>query len=252
MGCQCIEVEVEPVTREKWETAWGQAPSQGVDEYVRGVLCARAQMEHRHNLGARIDRQPDPEHLAGAAQPRSQFVQLQVREVQVAEAALMQELSVLACASQPPGDGGLTVAEDPLSCGSIQPFGQRREHHGDLGRWSFQAIQGGVASRSERGMARLATKRLDALSMAMLAIPNERMNVSIGDPEVGALLIGAGEALDVDPFGCPPPAFYLAPGTHRRRLYARGGRGGETTGGAVQWGSYQQASVDSGVNGPSL
>ena len=35
--------------------------------------------------------------------------------------ALMQSLRVLASASQPSGDGGMSVAEDSLSGGRIQP-----------------------------------------------------------------------------------------------------------------------------------
>jgi hypothetical protein len=85
-----------------------------VDEQVRRMLCAGTQMQHGQNLGARIDGQPQPEHLGGAAQPGAQFVELQMRNVQVAEAALMEDLSVLACPSEPGDDGGLTVAEDSL------------------------------------------------------------------------------------------------------------------------------------------
>ena len=48
-----------------------------------------------------------------------------MREVQVAEAALMEELSVLARAGQPDDDGGLTEAEDPRGRRRVQPFGQR-------------------------------------------------------------------------------------------------------------------------------
>src|SRR5258708_36263424 len=60
----------------------------------------------------------------GAAEPGANFVQLQVREVQVAEAALMEEPSVLSRASKPGDDGGVTGAEDPLCGGWIQPFGK--------------------------------------------------------------------------------------------------------------------------------
>jgi hypothetical protein len=42
-------------------------------------------MEHRKNFGARINRQPDPEHLGVATQPCSQFIQLHVRKLEVAE-----------------------------------------------------------------------------------------------------------------------------------------------------------------------
>ena len=77
--------------------------------------------EHRKNLGASIDGQPQPEHLFGAAQPGVEFVQLEMWEVQIAEGALVQRLRVLASTSQPPRAGGLTGAKDTLSRRSIQP-----------------------------------------------------------------------------------------------------------------------------------
>ena len=183
---------------------------------MRHVLCAGTQMEHRKNLGARVDGQPEPQHLCGAAQPGAQFVQLQVRELEMAEEALVQGVCVLASTGEPGGDGGLSEAEDPLGRGRVQPFGQRREHHGDLVGRGFQTIQGRVASGTEGGAAGLAAKGLDALGMAMLAIANQRMDVSVGDPEVQALLVGTGEALGVHPLGCSPAAFHLTPGTHSR------------------------------------
>jgi len=39
-------------------------------------------------------------------------------------------------------------------------------------RWGFQAIQGGVASSTERGAAGLTAEGLDALGLAVLAIPD--------------------------------------------------------------------------------
>jgi len=90
------------------------------------VLRTRTELKHRDDLGEGIDGQPQPEDLCGSAQPGSQLVQLEVREVQVAEAALMEELCVLACASEPGGNGGLSVAENPLSRRWVQPFSQRR------------------------------------------------------------------------------------------------------------------------------
>ncbi len=88
-----------------------------MDERVRRMLCATTQMQHGQNLGARIDSQPQPKHLGGAAEPCANFIQLQVWNVQVAEEALMEELSVPACPSEPGGDGGLTGAEDAFSSG---------------------------------------------------------------------------------------------------------------------------------------
>ena len=62
---------------------------------MRSVLRAGAQMEHGKNLREGIDGQPQPEDLCGATQPGSQFVQLEVREVQMAEEALVQGLRML-------------------------------------------------------------------------------------------------------------------------------------------------------------
>jgi hypothetical protein len=52
-------------------------------------------MEHRKNLGARVDGQPQPDYLFGAAEPGAQFVQLDVWEVKMAEGALVQGMCVL-------------------------------------------------------------------------------------------------------------------------------------------------------------
>jgi hypothetical protein len=111
-----------------------------VDEQVCHVLGAGTELKHRKNLGERIDGQPQLQNLLRTPQPRAQFVQLEMWEVQVAEAALMEERCVLASASEPGGDGGLAVTEDPFSGGWVQPFCQRREHHGDLLRGSFQTV----------------------------------------------------------------------------------------------------------------
>jgi hypothetical protein len=46
-------------------------------------------MEHRKKLGAWVDGQPEPQHLFGTAQPRAQFVQLKVREPEMAEGAFV-------------------------------------------------------------------------------------------------------------------------------------------------------------------
>ncbi len=63
MSCQRIEVEIEPIAGEKGNTARGQAPSQGVDHRMGHVLRTKTELKHGQNLGARIDNQPQPEHL---------------------------------------------------------------------------------------------------------------------------------------------------------------------------------------------
>ena len=100
-------------------------------------------------------------------------------------------------------------------------------------------------SGTERSAAGLTTKRLDQFGTAMLAITDQGMDLSIGDPEVRALLVGTSEPLGVDAFGCSPSAFHLRPGRRSSRRWpsSRRGRGGETTGGAIVWGAGLQQIV---------
>ncbi len=74
MGREGIKIQIEAVTGEERQTARGQDLSQGVDDHVRRILRAGTQMEHRENLCARIDGQPEPEYVCRAAQSGSQFV----------------------------------------------------------------------------------------------------------------------------------------------------------------------------------
>ena len=98
--------------------------SQGVDEQMCHVLGAGTQLKNGKNLSAGVDGEPEPQHLCGAAEPRAQLVQLQVRKVEVTEAVLVQRLCMFASTSQPGGDGGLAVAEDPLGGGWVEPFSE--------------------------------------------------------------------------------------------------------------------------------
>ena len=86
-----IEIEIKPVTGKERKESRGQSLSERVDEPMGDSLGAGAELKHGQNLGARIESQPEPEHLTGTAQPGANFIQLQMREVQVAEGALMEE-----------------------------------------------------------------------------------------------------------------------------------------------------------------
>ena len=54
---------------------------------MRHVLRAGAELKHGKNLREGINGQPQPQHLCGAAQPGAQFVQLEVGDLEVAEAS---------------------------------------------------------------------------------------------------------------------------------------------------------------------
>ncbi len=204
---------------------------------MRNGLRARPQMEHRDDLGEGVNGQPEPLHLRMAAKPGAQFVQLQVREPQMAEGPLVQGLGVFPCARQPGGDRGLSKTEDPRGSRKVQPFGQRREHHGDLLRGRFQTVQGRVASRTEGGAAGLTPKGLDRFGLAMFAIAHQRVPMSVSVAEVPALPVRTGEPFGGDAFGSSAPTFHLTPGAYWRRYWSstQRGRGGASTGGAVVW-----------------
>src|SRR5712691_1550188 len=86
--------------------------------------------------------------------------------------------------------------------------------------------------------------------MAMRAIPNQCMDVSLDDPEVRALLIGTGEALRVHSLGCSPAAFHLTPGAYwcTGRSHTRRRSAGETAGRAVQWGAWLEQTLHRGAH----
>lgn len=98
MGRERIEVQAQAIAGEERKAAWGEALAEGMDDRMSHVLRAGTQREDGKNLRAGIYGQPEPQNLFGATEPRMQFVQLQVRQVQMAEEALVQGVRVLACA----------------------------------------------------------------------------------------------------------------------------------------------------------
>jgi len=108
-----------------------------------------------------------------------------------------------------------------------------RQHDCDLLGGGFQTVQGGVTPGCERGVAGRASKCLDPLGLAMLAISDEGMDVRISDPGVGALLVGTSEALGGYSLGGSPTAFHLTPGAYWRRGRSHAWQG-ETTDGAIK------------------
>ena len=71
-----------------------------MDDRMRQALRAGTQMEDRNDLCKGVDGQPEPEHVLIAAEPGAQLIQLQVRQLEMAEGALVQGLRVLASTSQ--------------------------------------------------------------------------------------------------------------------------------------------------------
>jgi hypothetical protein len=89
-----------------------------------GVLRARTQMQDRKDLRTGVDGQPQPQDVGVAAQPRPQFVQLDIRKLEMTEKVRVKALSVLPSTGQPGDDGRLPEAKDPFGRRRIQPFGK--------------------------------------------------------------------------------------------------------------------------------
>jgi hypothetical protein len=102
---------------------------------------------------------------------------------------------VCACskaACEPPGNRGLSKVEDAFGRRRIQSFGQRREHLGDPAREGVFSRYNGVLRRArERGTAGLTPKRLDPLTLAMLAVADQSVDASVSVPEVLTLRVRA-------------------------------------------------------------
>jgi hypothetical protein len=71
----------------------------------------------------------------------------------------------------------------------------------DRFRWSFEAVKGGVPSRSEGLFTSLTTKSLDFFSFAVATIAHHRVLVLISYTEIKTLWIEAGITLGRDNFG---------------------------------------------------
>jgi hypothetical protein len=100
MGGESIEIQIEAITGKEWNAARSQEFSQGMDEAMGHVLCSGTQMQDRKNLRAGVDGEPQPEHVLRAAQPGSQFIQLEMWELQMAEGPLVQGQCMFPSASQ--------------------------------------------------------------------------------------------------------------------------------------------------------
>ena len=170
-------------------------------------------------MARRIDGHPEPEDLRLAAQARSQLIQLHMRKHEIAEGALMQGLGMRSCPQQPARDRRMPDPKDSLRCRQIQPFRQGTQHQCYPMRRRFQPIQRRVQTCAEGRPTRLTAPPLDPLSLAPHTIANQRVDVRIADPIVGASSVGTGKPLGLHAFGRSPSAFDLPPGSHRSRRW---------------------------------
>src|SRR5262249_28704645 len=145
--------------------------------------------------------------------------------MQILKPAIMEQHTVFAGARQPGGNRGVTMPEHPCRSCNIKPFGYCGQHLSNALRCGFQAVQGGITTRAEGGVAGLAAQRLDALAAAVRTITDQRMDLGVRDLIVRAAAVRTGEALGGNPFGRAPTAFDHGPG-RLNNVHGRGSRMG--------------------------
>src|SRR5262249_993538 len=154
---------------------------------------ARSQMQHRDDFTDRIDGHPEPEYLSTVAEPGTQFIELDVRQVQALENAVVEHGSVLPSSSQPGGDCGVALAKDPYRRRDIHPFCERSQHLRKTLGCGFEAVQWRISSCAGGGAAGLAAQGLDAFGLPVYAIADQRVDLCIGDTIVSTRTVRTGE-----------------------------------------------------------
>ena len=163
------------------------------------VLRAGTQLEHgqKRGCGDQLPATGRRTCVAQRSRVRSSSKQ-QMRQVQMAEAAFVPGPCMFPCTSQPRGDGRLSKALRPARRQTGRALRPARDPpHGALLRGGFQPVPRGVASGTERAVARRASKGLDRLRTPMLAVPDQRMQVSVSLAKVLALRVGTSEPCGV-------------------------------------------------------
>ena len=94
MSGESVEIGIEAIAGEERHAARSQLLAQAVNEQMSHAMGARTQQQHGHAFGERIDGHPEPQDLCVAAQPRAEFIELQMGEGEHVEGAFMQALSM--------------------------------------------------------------------------------------------------------------------------------------------------------------
>jgi hypothetical protein len=94
MSGEGVEIGSEAIAGEEGQAAGSQLLAQAVNEQLSRALGARTQQQHWNACGERIDGHPEPQDLGMAAQPRAQFIELQMGKGELTEGAFMQALSM--------------------------------------------------------------------------------------------------------------------------------------------------------------
>jgi hypothetical protein len=172
-------------------------------------------MQHRDQLAQGIDRQPQPQCVGAVRQARSELVELDVRQVELPQDAVVKRRAVFTRPRQPAGNRRVRVAEDPRRGRDRQPLCQCCQDFATALGGGFQTVEWRIATRAKGGPTRLAAQGLDALAREVRAISDQGVDLRVGQAIVLTGAIGAGKPLCGDALGCAAAAFALTPGRHR-------------------------------------
>ncbi len=152
-----------------------------MNQCVRRVLGSCPQVPHRDDFAQRVNRNPQPHCVRPAAEPRPQFVKLNVREGEIPKDPLVEDGTECSSPCQPGRDGGVAMSEHAHGGGQIEPFGQGCQHFANPPGRRFEPIEWCVTAGAERGATGLAAQGLNSLGSPMCAITDECMHLSIND-----------------------------------------------------------------------
>jgi hypothetical protein len=136
---------------------------------------------------------------------------LQVLTNQIMEKVLVKPLGMGRGPREPALDGPLIMLEDPAGGGHIDPFTGRGHHLIDPARRCFQILHRRPEAHAEFRVARLTPQILDGIGAIMEPIAHQRMDLPIGDLEVGTLRVRAPIPICLDDFRSSSSAFPLSP-----------------------------------------
>ncbi len=165
----------------------------------------------------------------------AEFIQLNMREGQIAKQMRMHSFTVHARSSEPGRDRSFGMAKHSHGSANGQPFGDCREDDTHASRRGFEAIECCMPPPAELVVARFAIEILNRVVDAMMPITDQGMDGRIGNLPIGTGWIVAGIAIRVNGFGTTASTFHFPPWTDgNRRACARdGGTGVCATRGAI-------------------
>ena len=146
--------------------------------------------------------QSQPCHAVTAAQAGTDLIKLRMRQVEAVQEVAMYPLGVLGGAVPPTGNRRLTMGEHTHGSVDVQPFSQGAQHFADARGWRFELVERSAPAGRDLAATSLALEILNAVTLTMVTIGDERVDPRIADAVVLAAGIAAGVAVGRDAARC--------------------------------------------------